>query len=83
MSLYSDSEGKYSLISEVLLPYVGLINFHAKFCGWEILDVPVATTGSIRKFLAHYGEINLSYIKVQAEIINAANNIIEKEYYQI
>ena len=58
-SLYSDSEGKLSLKSEVLLPLLELITDHAKLCGWEIFDMHISTTGFVKELLGHYGEINL------------------------
>ena len=42
--------------------------------------MPMETTGSIKELLDHYGEITLSDIKAQAEIINAANGRRDKEY---
>ena len=44
-SLYSDSEGRFSLTSEGLIPFVRLLTGHAKSCGWEIFDVHISTTG--------------------------------------
>ena len=73
-SLYSDSKGKFSLVSKGHLPLVLLLTVHAKLCGWDILDVPIATTGYIKEILVHYDEINLSYIKSQVEIINTNND---------
>ena len=44
-SLYSDSEGRFSLTSEGLISFVRLLTGHAKSCGWEIFDVHISTTG--------------------------------------
>ena len=65
-SLYSYSEGYFTLDSEGLLQFFVLITGHAKSCGWDIFDLSIATTGSIKELLGHYGEITLSDIKTHA-----------------
>ena len=47
-----------------------------------MFDVPISSTGAIKEILGHYGEITLSYIKTQADFINAANYRREQEYDQ-
>ena len=42
-----------------------------------------ATTGFTKELLGHYGKINLSDIKTQAEIINHANARMDQEYEQL
>ena len=64
-SLYSDSDGKLALTSDGIIPFFGLINGHAKPCGWEFFDVPILTTGYIKELLGRYDEITLSDIKDQ------------------
>ena len=54
-----------------------------KTCGWNIFDVPIATTVSIKELLVHYGEITLSYIKAKEEIINDVNDKKEQEDDQL
>ena len=58
-SIHSDSERKFVLTSEVLLTFVRLTTGYLKSCGWEVFNVPIVTTGSIKEILAHYGEITL------------------------
>ena len=54
-----------------------------KLFGWVIFNVSIATTGSIKELLGHYGEKNLSDIKAQEEITNAGNYRREQEYEQL
>ena len=42
-----------------------------------------STIGSTKELLGHYGDITLSYIKTQAEIINAYNEGRDQEYEQL
>ena len=42
--------------------------------------MPISTIGSIKDVFGHYGEITLSDITYQAEIINAVNGSMEQEY---
>ena len=74
-SLYSDSEGEFSLTSEGHLPFIGLITGHMKLCVWLIFDVDISTTGSIKEILGCYGEITLSDI-------NRSHGIIWKQHCQ-
>ena len=41
-----------------------------------------STIGSTKELLGHYGDITLSYIKTQADFINAVNYRREQEYDQ-
>ena len=43
---YSDIKGKFTLTSEDLIPFFGLLIGHTKSCVWEIFEAPIATTGS-------------------------------------
>ena len=52
-------------------------------CIWEIFDVPIATTVSIKELLVLYGEITLSDIKAKEEIINDVNDKKEQEDDQL
>ena len=51
---------------------------------WMVdFNVTIATAGSIKERFGHYGEITLSDIKVQAEIINTTNYRREQENEQL
>ena len=45
--------------------------------------MPIETIGSIKIFLAYYGEITLSYIKAQEQITNATNDSRDQEDEQL
>ena len=76
--LYLDSLVKFTLTSKGLFSFARLLTDHAKFCGRDIFDAPILSTGVIKKFLGHYGEITLSDINTQAEIINNDNGNRDK-----
>ena len=66
-----------------VLKFSRLLTGNVKFYGWDIFDVPIATTGYTKELLAHYCETTLSDIKSQAETINSTNDRRDQEGDQI